>query len=94
MDLKVRYSKLSSREEAYKEACSIITPEYIEKWKVKADITYDESSSKIKAKGKGFALELAFKEEAAEVSCDLSFMLKPFKKTVLETIENKLKKHI
>ena len=93
-DLKVPYSKLASKEEAYKEACNLITPEYIAKWKIKADISYDEPNTRLKATGKGFTLELAFTETQAEVSCDLSFMLKPFKKSVLETIENKLKRHM
>lgn len=94
MDLKVPYSKLSTKEEAYKEACSLITPEYIAKWKVKADIAYDEFNHKLKATGKGFTLELVFTDTDAQVKCDLSLMLKPFKKTVLETIEGKLQRHI
>lgn len=94
MDLKVPYSKLSTKEEAYKEACSLITPEYIAKWKVKADISYDEANHKLKATGKGFTLELVFTDTDAQVKCDLSLMLKPFKKTVLETVEGKLKRHI
>lgn len=94
MDLKVPYSKLSTKEEAYKEACALITPEYISKWKVKADIAYDEANHKLKATGKGFTLELVFTDTDAQVKCDLSLMLKPFKKTVLDTIEGKLQRHI
>ncbi|MEC7275717.1 MAG: hypothetical protein VXV96_05295 [Bdellovibrionota bacterium] len=93
-DLKVPYNKLSNKEDAYKEACALITPEYIEKWKIKADISYDEANTKLQAKGKGFTLDLVFTDTQAEVNCDLSFMLKPFKKSVLETIEGKLKRHI
>jgi hypothetical protein len=94
MDLRVPYSKLGTKEDAYNEAKSIITPEYIAKWKVKADISYDEPNTKMKATGKGFTLELIFADNEAQVKCDLSLMLKPFKKTVLETVENKLKRHI
>ncbi|MCF8058495.1 MAG: hypothetical protein K9K67_04310 [Bacteriovoracaceae bacterium] len=94
MDIRVPYAKLTNKEEAYKVACSLITPEYIEKWKIKAEISYIESSHLIKATGKGFTLELAFNDTEAQVKCDLSLMLRPFKKTVLETIENKLKRHI
>lgn len=94
MDLKVPYKNLTNKEEAYKEACSLITPEYIEKWKIKADITHDASNHTIKAKGKGFTLELIFANSEAQVKCDLSLMLRPFKKNVLETIESKLKRHI
>ena len=94
MDLKVPYNKVTTRQEAYQEARSVITPEYIAKWKVKADISYDDASTSIKAKGKGFSLDLEFTDHEARVSCDLSLMLRPFKKTVIETIEGKLKKHI
>ena len=94
MDLKVPYSKVTSRQEAYQEARTVITPEYIAKWKVKADISYDDVGTTIKAKGKGFGLELVFAESEAQVKCDLSMMLRPFKKTVIETIEGKLKRHI
>ncbi len=94
MDLRVPYSNLTDREEAYKMACSLITPEYIAKWKIKADIAYDDGQYRLKATGKGFTLELVFKETEAQVKCDLSLMLRPFKKTVLDTIENKLKRHI
>jgi len=94
MDLKVPYNKVSTRQEAYQEARTVITPEYIAKWKVKADISYDDANTSIMAKGKGFGLDLVFCDHEARVNCDLSLMLRPFKRTVLETIEGKLKKHI
>ncbi len=94
MDLKVPYKNVKTKEEAYKQAQEVITPEYIAKWKVKADINCDDAKNCIHAKGKGFALELVFTDDEAMVKCDLSMMLRPFKKTVLETIENKLKRHI
>lgn len=94
MDLKVPYNNLTNATDAYNLACDLITPDYIAKWKVKADVSKNDSGRTITAKGKGFTLDLKFKDDAAEVSCDLSFMLKAFKGTILEAIEAKLKKHI
>lgn len=93
MDLKVPYSHTSTKEEAYKAACEQITPEYIAKWNMKADISYDENNA-ITAAGKGFTLKITFTDSEAQVKCDLSLMLRAFKGKVLETVENKLKKHV
>ena len=94
MDLKVPFSQASDSTDAYKRACQQITPEYIEKFKVKADISYDESAKKIEANGKGFTLTLNFTNSETQVSIKLSLMLRAFKGTVLETVERKLKKHV
>jgi hypothetical protein len=93
MDLKVSYNHTSNKDEAYKAACEQITPDYIEKWNMKADIKYTEPDS-IVAEGKGFTLALNFTDSAVEVTCTLSLMLRPFKGKVLDTVENKLKKHV
>ncbi|MAF79085.1 MAG: hypothetical protein CME63_11735 [Halobacteriovoraceae bacterium] len=93
MDLKVSYNHTSNQTEAYKAACEQITPDYIAKWNMKADISYNEPKS-IVAEGKGFTLTLNFTDSAVEVACKLSLMLKPFKGKVLDTVENKLKKHV
>ena len=93
MDLKVNYTHTSNQAEAFQAAREQITPEYIAKWNMKADISYNEPNSII-ADGKGFTLTLNFKEYAVEVSCKLSLMLKPFKGKVLDTVEGKLKKHV
>jgi hypothetical protein len=94
VDLQVPYKQAKSKDEAYKIACEQITPDYVAKFNVKAEIAYDESRGLIKAVGKGFTLELSFKETQADVSLELSFLLKAFKKTILETIERKLNKHV
>jgi hypothetical protein len=94
MDLTVPYQKVTTADEAYKTAVELITPEYIAKWKIKADISYNEGAKCLKATGKGFTLELNFTDSEAQVKCDLSLMLRPFKKTVLEKMEEKLKRHI
>jgi len=93
MDLNVTYQHTSNKEEAYNVACEQITPEYIAKWNMKADISYNEPNS-ITAEGKGFTLTLNFTDSAVEVDCKLSFVLRAFKGKVLETVERKLQKHI
>ena len=93
MSLKVKYSVAQSAEEAYNLARAQITPEYVAKFNVPADITYP-GSNVISAKGKGFELVLTFEEDQCLVDIDLSFFLKPVKGKVLETVENKLKKTV
>ncbi len=93
MDLKVNYNHTSNKTDAYSAAREQITPDYIAKWNMKADIAYNEPNS-ITAEGKGFTLTLNFTDSAVEVSCKLSLMLKPFKGKVLDTVEYKLKKHV
>lgn len=93
MDLKVSYNHTSTKEEAYQAAREQITPEYIAKWNMKADISYNEPNS-ISAEGKGFTLTLNFTDSAVEVDCKLSLLLKAFKGKVLETVERKLQKHV
>jgi hypothetical protein len=94
MDLKVNYNNVANKDEAYEEALKQITPEYIAKWKIKADISYDKDKGEIKAVGKGFKLGLSFSEDQCKVDLDLSFLLKPLRGTVLEAVESKLKKHL
>ena len=94
MDLRVPYKQLTTAEEAYQEALKQITPEYINKWNIKADITCDEPKKSMTAKGKGFDLTLNFLASECQVELNLSFLLKPFKSNVLEQIQRKLEKHL
>ena len=55
---------------------------------------YDDAGKKIIASGKGFTLTLNFADTACEVSLELGFLYKPLKGKILETIENKVKKHV
>ena len=94
MDLSVNYNKATSKAEAYELAKAQITPEYVAKFNVKADIAYNEAGHSMTATGKGFTLELQFKEDRCEVSIKLSLLLKALKKKVLGTIEKKLEKNV
>lgn len=90
----VAYKNAKSKDEAYKTAVEQITPEYVAKFGVKAEIDFDEQSKKITATGKGFTLCLSFGETQCDVELDLNFMLKPFKGKIIEGIERKLERHI
>lgn len=94
MDLKVPFKTAKSKKEAYDLARAQLTQEYIAKWNIPCEVSYDDANCKIKAEGKGFTMNVAFSESEAQVSLDLSFLLKAFKKTVLEKVEHKLAKHI
>lgn len=94
MDSKVTYQKANDATEAFAIAREQITGDYINKFKVKTELTYDEANKKIIATGKGFTLTLAFVEKECEVSLELGFLYKPLKGKVLETIEHKIKKHV
>lgn len=94
MSLKVNYSKASNQVEAYKLGKQAVTPEYVAKFNVKADVETDDGKYCMVAKGKGFQLSLKFEDSYCLVDLDLSFMLKPLKGKILETIENKIKKTV
>jgi hypothetical protein len=94
MDRKVSYKQCSTAADAYEKACAHITPEYIEKFQVKAEVTYDKPALGMQAKGKGFTLNLSFNDSGCEVSLDVSFLLKPIKGKVLDRIERELAANI
>jgi hypothetical protein len=92
MSLEVRYEKVASSSEAWDAVKSHITPELIAKFKVKADVDYNEANKKIKAKGKGFELNINLLDDKAVADIKLSLLLKPLKGKVLEGIEKQLKR--
>lgn len=94
MGVKIDYKQLANSDEAYKKVKELITPEYIAKFQVKADIAYDDAKKKVTAKGPGFTLELCFFDKHCDVDLDLSFLLKPLKGKILEKIEGQIKKNL
>lgn len=94
MALKINYQNMTNADDAFKKVKSIITPEYIEKFQVKADVSYDEVAKKVKAVGTGFTLELGFFPDHCNVDIDLSFLLRPLKSKILEKIEGQIKKNL
>lgn len=91
MELKVPYAQITDKKLGYEQAKKLI-PEVIAKFGVKADVTSDDASAILKAKGSGFEAKIEFKESEAVVSVDLGMLLKPFKGKILETIEKQIKK--
>ncbi|TNF00152.1 MAG: hypothetical protein EP326_06890 [Deltaproteobacteria bacterium] len=94
MDKAVAYTQSSSKDEAFENAKSQITEEYIAKFNVKADISYDKDAGKIHATGKGFELTLEFTDSETQITAKMGMLLKPFKGKVIETIERKLTKYV
>ena len=92
--MKINYQKVTNAEDAYKTARALITPEYIEKFQVKADLTYDDAAKKVTAKGSGFTLELCFLQDHCDMDLDLSFLLRPLKGKILEKLEGQIKKNL
>jgi hypothetical protein len=94
MDLKVPYTNVTTKDEAFDIACAQITADYIAKFNVKADVQTDKAAGTIVAKGKGFKLSLNFKDDGVELSSEFGLLLKAFKGKVLATIERKLQKYV
>lgn len=90
MEIKVPYVK-SNKKDGY-EAAKKIIPEVISKFGIKADVKNDDAKTTLNAKGTGFDAKIEFAETEAILSVDLSFLLKPLKGKILETIEKQIKK--
>jgi len=93
MSISINYGKAKTREEAYEFVKNRITPEYIQKWKVSAELSYD-APKKITAKGKGFTLNMSFTETACEVDIDLGLLLKPLKGMISDEIKKQIEKTV
>lgn len=91
MDFKVPYTKITNKNDGY-EAAKKLIPEVISKFGVKADVKNDDANTTLNAKGTGFGAKIEFTDSEAVVSVDLSFLLKPLKGKILETIEKQIKK--
>jgi hypothetical protein len=92
--MKINYEKANSQIEAFDLAIAQITDEYIAKFNVKADVTYNKEDGTIEAQGKGFTLTLSFDDNSVTVGLKLSFLLKPLRGKVMGTIENKIRKTV
>ena len=88
MDWKVKYQNASGQKEAFDIVQKAITPEYISKWKVKAEIVCEPENWLIWAKGKGF------RETHLDINLDVSFLLKPLSGKISNSINEELEKVI
>jgi hypothetical protein len=91
MSLKVNYDKTNSKSEAFMAVKGHITPDLIEKFKIKAKVDYQESKNKIVATGKGFELNIELLDDYATATIKLSLLLRPLKGKILDGIEKQLK---
>ncbi len=94
MGLKINYQVVTGPDQAYSKVRSLITPEYIQKFNVKADIHYDDAARKITAKGAGFTLVLSLNQDHCDLDLDLSFLLRPLKNKIIEKVEAQIKKNL
>jgi hypothetical protein len=94
MDLSLPYKKCTSAQEAYLKVKNNITEDYIEKFKVKANIHYLDYRSEIEATGKGFNLRLSFKEDSCQIQMKLSLLLRPLGKQVMNSVSKELRELI
>lgn len=94
MGVKIDYRQVTNSDEAYAKVKTLITPEYVEKFQVKADVMYDDVKKIVRAKGTGFTLTLCFEAKHCDVDLDLSFLLKPLKNKIFEKIEGQIKRNL
>jgi hypothetical protein len=91
--MNVSYQKAKTKQEAYDLVKARITPEYIQKWKVTAELVY-EAPNKIIAKGKGFTLNMSFSDSACTLDVELGLLLKPLKGMISDEIKKQIEKTV
>ena len=94
MGLKIDYKKVKGPDEAYAKVKSVITPEYIQKFQVKADVVCDDVKKCVKATGSGFTLTLNFFDTYCDVDIELSLILRALKSKILAKIEDQVTKNL
>lgn len=91
---KVSYHKAKGPKEAFTLVKKQLTPSYLEKMNVKADIKEHAKENKLVAKGKGFQLTLNFEETYCSVDLDISFLLIALKGKITTGIQKELEQTI
>lgn len=94
MAVKIDYKSVNGRDAAYLKAKSVVTPEYTEKFQVKATVAYDDAQKIITSSGKGFTLTLCFFDTYCEADINLSLLLRPLKNNILSKIEHQIAKNL
>lgn len=94
MAIKIDYKTVNGSDAAYEKVKSVITPEYTQKFQVKADVAYDDVKKIIKSTGPGFTLTLCFFESHCEADLDLSIILRALKPKILAKIEDQIAKNL
>jgi hypothetical protein len=91
---RIDYKKTKSQDEAFQKVKALITPDYLSKFHVKVDLTFDEIKRYAVATGQGFKLTMKFFDAHCEVDLDLSLLLRPLKTTILGKIEHQIEKNL
>lgn len=94
MGLKISYKNVTNRDEAYLKVKTLITPDYIQKFQVKADLKYDDDKKIVTATGSGFTLNMHFLDTCCDVDIELSLILRALKSKILAKIEDQISKNI
>ncbi len=94
MSVKIDYTTSTSAQEAYDKVKSAITPEYAQKFQVKADVVYDDENKIIKSTGPGFTLTLSFHGNHCNANLDLSIILRALKSKIMAKVEEQVRKNI
>ncbi|MFA6238648.1 MAG: hypothetical protein WC635_15040 [Bacteriovorax sp.] len=95
MGHKIDYKTASGSEEAYSKVKLLISsPEYAQKFQVKADHVFDDEKKIIRSTGAGFKLTLCFFDKYCDADLDLSFLLKALKPKILGKIEDQISKNL
>lgn len=94
MDATVNYTQAKDKADAFARAKAKITPEYVAKFQVKADIDYNEAAGVMTAKGKGFTLTLNFGQSSVDVGLDVSLLLRAFKGKIVDKIKRELERNV
>jgi hypothetical protein len=94
MGLKINYKNITNRDEAFLKIKSLITPEYIQKFQLKAEVTYDHQNKIVKAKGSGFTLILSFLDTHCDIDLELSLLLRALKSKIMTKIEDQISKNL
>ena len=91
MKLEIPYKNVTNKEDAFKKLQGLLHPDTFAQYGLKCDVNSNENSCRADASGKGFDVDLECLDDKAVFKISLSFMLKPFKNKILDTIERKAK---
>ena len=92
MSLRISYQKCQNKEEAFAACQENITEDTLAKFKVSAELEYDDEDYTIKADGSGFNLEAEFDDTGVDVELKLSLIFRPLKTKILGALEREFSK--
>lgn len=94
MKIDIPYSKTTSKQQAYSVIKENVSQQLLENFKIKAELGFDDANTVIKAKGKGFALNLEFFDDKAVMNLSLGLLLKAVESKVSQKVRHQLEKFL